>query len=85
MIQIGIDFGGTKIEAAALDASGRFLHRQRVANPGGYDSAIAAVKGLVEATEGQVGPAATIGQIASIAGVQRCRVPGSGSSDSLSG
>ena len=61
MIQIGIDFGGTKIEAAALDGSGRFLHRQRVGNPGSYDSAIAALKSLVGSTEAAVGPAATIG------------------------
>jgi fructokinase len=61
VIQIGIDFGGTKIEAAALDAGGRFLDRHRVANPGSYDQAIAAVRELVEATEGRVGAAATIG------------------------
>ena len=61
MIQIGVDFGGTKIEAAALDASGRFLHRQRVANPGDYDSAIAAVRSLIADTEAEVGSAASIG------------------------
>jgi fructokinase len=61
VIQIGIDFGGTKIEAAALDGSGRYLHRQRVANPGEYDAAIAAVKALIEAAEAAVGPAASIG------------------------
>ena len=61
MIQIGVDFGGTKIEVAALDASGSFLHRQRVSNPGDYDSAIQAVKSLIAATEAEVGPAATIG------------------------
>ena len=49
MIQIGVDFGGTKIEVAALDASGSFLHRQRVSNPGDYDSAIQAVKSLIAA------------------------------------
>jgi hypothetical protein len=27
LIQIGIDFGGTKIEAAALDGDGQFLTR----------------------------------------------------------
>ena len=43
MIRIGVDFGGTKIEAAALDASGAVIARRRTPNPGGYDAAIAAV------------------------------------------
>jgi fructokinase len=46
MMQIGLDVGGTKIEAAALDASGAIVARQRVPNPGGYDSAIAAIVAL---------------------------------------
>ena len=29
MIRIGVDFGGTKIEAAALDAAGQFQARPR--------------------------------------------------------
>ncbi|MFI4951086.1 MAG: transcriptional regulator, partial [Caulobacterales bacterium] len=29
MIRIGVDFGGTKIEAAALDVEGRFVARVR--------------------------------------------------------
>ncbi len=36
MIRIGVDFGGTKIEAAALDAQGRFQARVRVATPSDY-------------------------------------------------
>ena len=31
MIRLGVDFGGTKIEAAALDGEGRFLARRRIA------------------------------------------------------
>jgi fructokinase len=61
VIQIGIDFGGTKIEAAALDGAGHFLYRERVANPGSYDAAIDALKSLVERSDAAVGPAATIG------------------------
>jgi hypothetical protein len=34
MIQIGVDFGGTKIEAAALNPEGAFLARIRAPNPG---------------------------------------------------
>jgi fructokinase len=32
-IRIGIDLGGTKIEAAALDVSGAICARRRVATP----------------------------------------------------
>jgi colicin import membrane protein len=42
VIQIGVDFGGTKIEAAALDSDGAFLIRQRVATPDNYAAAIQA-------------------------------------------
>lgn len=51
MIQIGIDFGGTKIEAAALDASGAFLVRRRSPTPGSYDAAVRTVRELVESVE----------------------------------
>jgi fructokinase len=52
MIRIGIDFGGTKIEAAALGASGNVIARERLPNPGGYDAAVAAVRDLVARVEG---------------------------------
>ncbi|MGC1301403.1 MAG: ROK family protein [Caulobacteraceae bacterium] len=45
-IRLGVDFGGTKIEAATLDMDGRVLRTLRVANPGGYDAAIEAVRDL---------------------------------------
>jgi fructokinase len=61
MNRIGVDFGGTKIEAAALDASGAIIERLRTPNPGGYDAAIAAVTELVAAVEAKVGPCASIG------------------------
>ncbi len=47
MIRIGVDLGGTKIEAVALDPAGRELQRERVATPSGYDGVVAAVRGLV--------------------------------------
>jgi len=59
--QIGIDFGGTKIEAAVLDASGAFLTRQRVATPGTYDAALRAVVDLVAQVESETGAARSIG------------------------
>jgi fructokinase len=60
-ICIGVDFGGTKIEAAALDVRGEFLTRMRVPNPGSYDAALEAVRELVARVESQVGRAARIG------------------------
>ncbi len=49
MFRIGIDLGGTKIEAALLGPDGRLLARERVATPrGDYDGTLAAVARLVE-------------------------------------
>lgn len=59
MIRIGVDFGGTKIEAAALDRDGRFLARVRKPNPGDYAAAIAVVRELVADAEQQAGAAVT--------------------------
>lgn len=61
MVQIGIDFGGTKIEAAALDEGGQFLSRLRVPNPGDYDRAVRDVRDLVLAVEAEAGALGTIG------------------------
>ncbi|WP_339931523.1 ROK family protein [uncultured Brevundimonas sp.] len=60
-MQIGVDFGGTKIEAAALAADGRFLTRLREPNPGTYDAALAAVVRLVERIEREFDRAGTVG------------------------
>jgi len=55
--RIGVDLGGTKIEALALDGGGREVFRKRVPTPrGDYSATIAAVKALVrDAGEGSVG------------------------------
>jgi fructokinase len=55
--RIGIDLGGTKIEALALDAAGRDVFRKRIATPrGDYAATIAAVSSLVkEIGAGSVG------------------------------
>ena len=55
MIRIGVDFGGTKIEAAALDAQGRFQARVRVPSPGSYQASLEAVVELVTETVRQAG------------------------------
>jgi fructokinase len=51
MIRIGVDFGGTKIEAAALDAQGRFQARVRAASPGSYEASLEIVRDLVAQAE----------------------------------
>jgi fructokinase len=61
VIQIGIDFGGTKVEAAALDASGAYLARVRAPNPGAYDAAIRTVQDLIAQVEQQAGAQGTVG------------------------
>ena len=55
-MRIGIDLGGTKIEAIALDPDGRERFRQRVPTPrGDYGATIEAVASLVGAAEAVVG------------------------------
>lgn len=61
MIRIGVDFGGTKIEAAALDPDGRFLARMRVPNPGEYDLALVTVRDLIARVEAEAGGPGTVG------------------------
>jgi fructokinase len=55
--RIGIDLGGTKIEAIALDAQGREVFRKRVPSPqGSYQATLDAISSLArEAGEGTVG------------------------------
>lgn len=60
-IRVGVDFGGTKIEAAALDGQGKFLARVRAPNPGSYDSALRTVCDLVAQVEQQAGGQGTVG------------------------
>lgn len=55
MIRIGVDFGGTKIEAAALDENGQFLSRVRLPNPREYTEALSTVRELVERVEAETG------------------------------
>lgn len=52
-ILLGVDFGGTKIEAAVLDLAGRPIVRKRVATPGDYGSALEAVRDLVTSIEAE--------------------------------
>lgn len=61
-MRLGVDFGGTKIEAALLDSKGEIISRQRVPNPGDYRAAVTAVADLTARIEQSAGAsAATIG------------------------
>ena len=67
-MRIGVDLGGTKIEAVALENDGREAFRKRVATPrGDYEGTVDAIAGLVkEAGEGSVGigiPGAMSGEV----------------------
>jgi len=60
--RIGIDLGGTKIEAALIDPGGAMRDRRRIPTPiGDYDAEIAAVAGLVLAIEREHGIRASVG------------------------
>ncbi len=51
-MRIGVDLGGTKVEAIALDEAGHSLQRIRVATPkGDYAATVAAIAGLVRKLE----------------------------------
>ncbi len=61
-MRIGIDLGGTKIEAIALDEDGTELGRHRVPTPRfDYHGSIAAIAGLVERLEAETGMRGTVG------------------------
>jgi fructokinase len=60
--RIGIDLGGTKIEAAALDQGGAMRLRRRIPTPAGdYAGTIAAIAGLVAGLEREFGAHASVG------------------------
>jgi fructokinase len=60
-VMIGVDFGGTKIEVAALDRAGEFRARLRRPNPGSYDLSIRTICELIAEVEAVVGPGGNIG------------------------
>jgi fructokinase len=60
--RIGVDLGGTKIEGAALDRSGSVQARRRVPTPAAnYRDTIAAIVGLVDAIDQEIGTTAPVG------------------------
>jgi len=61
-MRIGIDLGGTKIEAIALDESGAILSRRRVPTPtGDYVATLNAIRDLVLLIEDELGQSGTVG------------------------
>lgn len=71
-MRVGIDLGGTKIEAVVLDAAGREAARERVPTPrpdddseqsltATYGAMLAAIVDLIGRLEARTGPAASIG------------------------
>jgi fructokinase len=61
-MRIGIDLGGTKIEALAIDDAGTELVRHRVSTPkGDYDATVGAMAELVHRIEAETGGTGTVG------------------------
>jgi len=61
-MRIGIDMGGTKIEAIALGEEGRVLGRRRIATPrGDYDATTRVMTDLVREFERREGSRGTVG------------------------
>ena len=59
---IGVDWGGTKLEAVALSVEGAIVARRRVPTPhGDYAGSIAAIAGMVEALDAVIGRRVPVG------------------------
>jgi fructokinase len=61
-MRIGVDLGGTKIEALALDEWGQRLTRRRIPTPADdYQATLLAVAGLIQRVEQETGRRGTVG------------------------
>jgi fructokinase len=60
-VKIGIDLGGTKIEAVALDGAKELTPRKRIGTPRNYPGTIAAIAALVREIEAETGRTGTVG------------------------
>jgi len=61
-MRLGVDVGGTKIEAAVLDGEGRIVARRRAPTPrGDYAAALGALAGLVAQLERECGERCSVG------------------------
>ena len=61
-MRIGVDVGGTKIEAAAIDRRGDIVVRHRIPTPAhDYAAAVEAIAGLVERVEAEIDQRCPVG------------------------
>ena len=61
-MRIGVDVGGTKIEAAAMNYAGELILRRRIVAPmDDYDATIQAIAALIEGVESQIGQRGSLG------------------------
>ena len=60
-MRIGIDLGGTKIEAIALSPAGQEVARRRIATPRDYAGSLDAITALVRELERTTGATGTVG------------------------
>jgi fructokinase len=61
-VRVGVDLGGTKIEAAALDDNGEIVARRRVTTPAGdYSATVGAIVELVEVIEADYDEQGSVG------------------------
>jgi fructokinase len=60
-MRIGVDLGGTKIEAVAIDGATELLRRRVAAPQGDYAATLTAVRDLVASIECELGTTCTVG------------------------
>ena len=61
-LRIGIDLGGTKIEAILMNAAGEVVHRERRSAPqGSYEATLDALCQFVEALDARAGGPCPVG------------------------
>jgi fructokinase len=72
-MRIGVDLGGTKIEAVALDDRGVVVAHERIATPREYDGTLEAIGGVVGRIEETVSERGTVG-----VGIPGVSVPATG-------
>jgi fructokinase len=58
---LGLDIGGTKIEAAVLDDAGATRFQRRIATPSGYEQILTAIAGLTSGAEQSAGQRLSVG------------------------
>ncbi|HMH81727.1 MAG TPA: ROK family protein, partial [Gemmatimonadales bacterium] len=78
-MRIGIDLGGTKIEAIALSPAGLEISRRRVATPADYVACLDAIVALVRELERGAEAAGTVGTVGTVGvGIPGTVVPRTG-------